>query len=103
MVNSPPHYRGGRIEVIDFIEDKKLNYQRGNVVKYVVRAGLKDPSKEVEDLRKCRWYVDRAIQVADRERALRNKASYFAKDHNIFLRMAADCLLAAMVEVRYSY
>ena len=61
-VNNPSHYTDGKIEVIDFIEDKKLNYHRGNVVKYISRAGKKDPSKELEDLKKAQWYLNREIQ-----------------------------------------
>lgn len=52
-VNSPAHYSDGKIEVIDFIEDKKLNYHRGNVIKYISRAGKKDKTKEIEDLEKA--------------------------------------------------
>ena len=62
MVNHPSHYTDGRIEVIDFIEDKRLNYHRGNALKYLCRAGKKDPAKEVEDLQKAIWYINREIQ-----------------------------------------
>ena len=58
-VNHPPHYTDGKIEVIDFIEDKKLNYHRGNAVKYIARAGKKDPQKELEDIEKAIWYLTR--------------------------------------------
>ena len=61
-VNHPAHYTDGKIEVIDFIEDKKLNYHRGNAVKYICRAGKKDPEKEVEDLEKAAWYINREIR-----------------------------------------
>ena len=61
-VNHPSHYTDGRIEVIDFIEDKRLNYHRGNALKYLCRAGKKDPAKEVEDLQKAIWYINREIQ-----------------------------------------
>lgn len=61
MVNNPPHYTMGKIEVIEAIEDWKLPYHLGNAVKYIARAGRKDPSKEVEDLKKARWYLDRYI------------------------------------------
>ena len=61
-VNHPSHYTDGRIEVIDFIEDKGLNFHLGNTVKYVARAGKKDPSKAVQDLEKARWYLDREIR-----------------------------------------
>lgn len=60
-VNHPAHYTDGKIEVIDFIEDKNLNYHRGNAVKYIARAGKKDPAKEIEDLRKASWYINREI------------------------------------------
>lgn len=62
MINHPSHYTDGNIEVIDFIEDKKLNYHRGNALKYLCRAGKKDPEKEVEDLQKAAWYINREIQ-----------------------------------------
>lgn len=61
-VNHPSHYTDGKIEVIDFIEDKKLGYHLGNVVKYVSRAGKKNPDKEIEDLKKARWYLNRYIE-----------------------------------------
>ena len=61
-VNHPSHYTDGKIEVIDFIEDKKLNYHRGNAIKYIARAGKKHKNKEIEDLRKAIWYLEREIQ-----------------------------------------
>lgn len=60
-VHKPAHYTDGKIEVIDFIEDKKLNYHRGNAVKYISRAGKKDKNKEIEDLQKAVWYLNREI------------------------------------------
>ena len=60
-VNRPAHYTDGKIEVIDFIEDKKLGFCLGNAVKYISRAGKKDPEKEVEDLQKAVWYINRRI------------------------------------------
>jgi uncharacterized ubiquitin-like protein YukD len=58
-VNNPLHYKVGGVETIDFIEAKGLNYNLGNVVKYVTRADHKG-NKE-EDLKKARWYLDREI------------------------------------------
>ncbi len=60
-VNHPAHYTDGRIEVIDFIEDKQLGYHLGNAVKYISRAGKKDPEKTAEDLKKAVWYLNRYI------------------------------------------
>lgn len=60
VVNHPPHYTAYQgLEVIDLTE--QMNFNRGNAVKYIARAGLKDASKEVEDLQKARWYLDREI------------------------------------------
>ena len=61
-VSHPSHYTDGKIEVIDFIEDKKLNFHLANAVKYIARAGKKCPEKEIEDLKKARWYLNRHIQ-----------------------------------------
>ena len=61
-VNKPAHYTDGKIEVIDFIEDKKLGFCLGNAVKYIARAGKKYPAKEVEDLQKAEWYIKRRIK-----------------------------------------
>jgi len=59
-VNHPPHYNQGNIEVIDAIEDWGLDFNAGNVVKYVARHKHKD--EPVEDLKKARWYLDRLIE-----------------------------------------
>ncbi len=61
LINRPPHYTSSAVEVIDAIEGWQLGYHLGNVVKYIARAGKKDPAKVVEDLRKARWYLDRHI------------------------------------------
>lgn len=61
-VNKPAHYNDGRIEVIDYIEDKKLGFCLGNAIKYISRAGKKDPTKEIEDLQKAKWYIERRIK-----------------------------------------
>jgi hypothetical protein len=62
VISHPSHYTDGKIEVIDFIEDKKLGFHLGNAVKYISRAGKKDPTKKVEDLRKAAWYINREIE-----------------------------------------
>jgi|GEM_PF-1944695 len=58
VVNDPSHYTDGQIEVIDFITDKNLDFCLGNTVKYIARAGKKDPDKYVEDLFKAAWYLN---------------------------------------------
>lgn len=59
-VNHPPHYKAGGIETIDFIEAKSLNYNLGNVVKYITRADHK--GNKLEDLQKAQWYLNREIE-----------------------------------------
>jgi hypothetical protein len=58
-VNSPTHYVTGGIETIDYIEAKALNYNLGNVVKYVSRSDYK--GKKLEDLKKAQWYLSREV------------------------------------------
>ena len=61
QVENPSHYNSGKIEVIDFIEDQNLNFNLGNAVKYISRAGKKDPKKFREDLEKAVWYLNREL------------------------------------------
>ena len=62
QVENPSHYNSGKIEVIDFIEDQNLNFNLGNAVKYISRAGKKDPKKFREDLEKAIWYINRELK-----------------------------------------
>lgn len=55
----PDHYKMGGIEVMGAIAAWDLDFARGNVVKYVARAGHK--SRELEDLEKAQWYLAYAI------------------------------------------
>lgn len=61
-VNRPSHYTDGKIEVIDFIEDKKLGFCLGNAIKYIARAGKKDTDKEAQDIKKAIWYLNRYLK-----------------------------------------
>lgn len=64
-INHPAHYTSGKIEVIDFIQDQKLGFCLGNCVKYLARAGKKDPTKTIEDLKKAAWYLNREIETLE--------------------------------------
>ena len=64
VVNHPPHYKVGGIEVIDFIESKGLTYNLGNVVKYVSRADHK--GNKLEDLKKAQWYLNREVSTLEK-------------------------------------
>ena len=61
-IDHPNHYNYGNIEVIDYIEDKDLNFNLGNAVKYISRAGRKCKDTYIEDLQKAVWYLEREIQ-----------------------------------------
>jgi hypothetical protein len=61
-VNHPAHYHADTIEVIDAIWAWKLNFNRGNVIKYIARAGIKDPARELEDLEKALCYLKDEIR-----------------------------------------
>ena len=65
MINHPSHYQG-KIEVIDYIEDKDFNFNLGNVIKYVSRAGKKDDV--IQDLKKAEWYLKREIERLEKEK-----------------------------------
>lgn len=60
MVNHPPHYRAhpSGVECIQITEH--MNFNLGNAVKYIWRAG--DKGSQLEDLKKARWYLDREIK-----------------------------------------
>lgn len=67
MVNHPPHYTRLTPQPIDVIEAWGLDFHRAQVLKYISRAGAKDPTKELEDLEKAAFYLNRRINQ------LRNK------------------------------
>ena len=61
---NPAHYAfPSGVQVADI--DDYLDFNRGNAIKYLARAGRKDPGAELEDLRKARWYVDREIALVE--------------------------------------
>jgi len=67
MINHPQHYKFGndnQYEVIKVCEawDLDKDAYLFNVVKYVARAGKKNPEKEIEDLKKAMFYLDRKIK-----------------------------------------
>jgi hypothetical protein len=64
MRSTQKHYDNGKdYDVIDVINDFDLNFCRGNVVKYLCRAGRKND--ELEDLLKARDYLDREIEKVE--------------------------------------
>ena len=68
MINHPDHYKSGvdnTYETIKVIDAWGLGFSLGNAVKYISRAGKKDPKKEIEDLKKALWYVEHHIEVLE--------------------------------------
>ena len=59
-VNNPTHYNVGTIEVIEVIEDWKLNFNLGNAIKYIGRCEHKNNKKE--DIKKAIWYLERELK-----------------------------------------
>jgi hypothetical protein len=65
-VNHPKHYTFYKgLEIIDLTE--QMNFNRGNAIKYIARAGLKAGGNEVEDLKKAAWYIEREIKRIETE------------------------------------
>jgi hypothetical protein len=64
-VNHPDHYTPGQYEVYKVCEAWGLhdNAYLFNVVKYVARAGKKNPEKMTEDLEKALWYLKREVEL----------------------------------------
>lgn len=66
-VNHPQHYGGAAnpYEVVKVLDAWGLDkdFYLGNTIKYLARAGKKDPTKLIEDLEKARWYLDRRIEL----------------------------------------
>lgn len=60
MVNHPEHYQGDKFEVIDIIDDYKLNFNLGNAIKYILRADKKGNKKQ--DLEKAIWYLNHELK-----------------------------------------
>lgn len=71
----PSHYggKGNIYEAIKIIQHYKLDFCLGNAVKYVIRAGKKDPTKEIEDLQKAKWYIETKIKELEDAKVNLNK------------------------------
>ena len=61
MVNHPSHYQGNGYEVLDVIDDFKLNYSLGNAIKYILRAGKKDPNTYIQDIEKAIFMLQHEV------------------------------------------
>ena len=71
MVNHPQHYTDGKIECIEYIQDKLTpeefkGYIKGNVIKYLTRERHKNGE---EDIRKAQWYLNRLVSALEKDGA----------------------------------
>ena len=83
-VNHPNHYCEGRkYEPWGVVIDWQLDYLTGNAVKYLSRAGRKDPSKETEDLRKAVAYIEKRIEVLESRKSDDSYDSIYELDDDI--------------------
>ena len=66
-VNHPQHYGGesNTYEVIKVIEALEMDFHLGNTFKYTARAGKKETDKEIQDLKKALWYLQRKIELLE--------------------------------------
>jgi hypothetical protein len=60
---NPSHYTQGKIEVIDFILDQKMDYMTATITKYISRWRFKDG---VCDLKKAQWFLDKLIEQEEK-------------------------------------
>jgi len=69
LVNHPPHYNFGGIEVIDYMEAKSTREEftghlRLTAIKYLSRAGHKDDA--LQDFKKAQWYLNKLIATLEK-------------------------------------
>ena len=74
-VNHPKYYlKGTGHEVIDVISAWGLNFPLGNAIKYIARAGKKNPDKVIEDLEKAKFYINYEIEsILRKKREVNNE------------------------------
>ncbi|HYT42878.1 MAG TPA: DUF3310 domain-containing protein [Methylomirabilota bacterium] len=70
-IDHPEHYGGDNpYEAIKVIHAHNLNFNRGNALKYILRAGKKDPNATADDLRKAIFYLNYEIELLEGERSI---------------------------------
>ncbi len=58
------HYKGFKIEPLQYIEENNIGFHEGNIIKYVSRWRQKDG---LDDLKKAKFYIERLIELAEKE------------------------------------
>jgi hypothetical protein len=69
QVDHPNHYGGkeNTYEAIKVIDAWGLGFHLGNVIKYISRAGKKNPKTLIQDLKKAAWYLQKYIEKLEEE------------------------------------
>lgn len=61
-VLSPSYYNKENMSVIDIIDEYELNFNKGNIIKYILRSGKKSKDTEIQDLQKAMRYCQMEIE-----------------------------------------
>ena len=62
----PSYYNKTNMSVIDIIDEYELNFNKGNIIKYVLRSGKKSKDTEIQDLQKAMRYCQMEIERLDK-------------------------------------
>lgn len=88
VIHHPPHYNHGKFEVYDVIKDWGLNYNIGNVLKYIGRHRHK--GKALEDLKKAKWYLEQEIKALEVEEEKRLDEVIESLDYDLYRRKMTE-------------
>lgn len=58
----PSYYNKANMSVIDIIDEYELNFNKGNIIKYILRSGKKSKDTEIQDLQKAMRYCQMEIE-----------------------------------------
>lgn len=67
QISHPSHYCFGKYEPARVIQDWKLSFCLGNVIKYLARAGRKDGNSKMQDLLKAKQHIEFEIEELENE------------------------------------
>ena len=69
-VNHPSHYTSHPSGVECIVVTRHMNFNLGNVVKYLWRAGMKEEAPTIQDLEKAAWYLNDEIEQRKKEESI---------------------------------
>lgn len=61
-VIKPSYYNKANMSVSDIVDEYELNFNKGNIIKYVLRSGKKSKDTEIQDLEKAKRYIEMEIE-----------------------------------------